>query len=139
MKKHTASAVWSGTIKEGKGQISTKSGVLNQSNYSFTSRFGDERGTNPDELLAASHAGCFAMALSLILGQNGFTPDEINVSATITMDTDKLELTGSHLVLTAKIPEISKDKFLEIANAAKAGCPISKALQIPISLEATLH
>ncbi|MCO5260634.1 MAG: OsmC family protein [Crocinitomicaceae bacterium] len=138
MKKHVANAVWNGSIKEGKGTITTKSKVLDNSNYSFKTRFEDGAGTNPDELMAASHAGCFAMALSLILGKHGYTPDSINVKAEITMDPEKLELTGSHLTLKAKIPAISQEVFLECANAAKDNCPISKALTFPISMEATL-
>lgn len=138
MKKHKASAVWNGSVKEGSGTISTQSKVLDNTSYSFKTRFGDGKGTNPDELIAASHAGCFAMALSLILGENGFTPDSIDVNAVITMDADKIELTGSHLTLHAKVPNITQDKFLEIAEAAKDGCPISKALSIPITLDATL-
>lgn len=136
--KRTANAVWSGSLKEGEGKITTQSAVLSNTQYSFNSRFGDGKNTNPDELLAASHAGCFAMALSMILGKDGFTPDSLDVKATITMDVEKLELTGSHLVLKAKIPNISKDKFLECANAAKDHCPVSKALSLKITLDATL-
>lgn len=138
MKKHNAYAVWNGSLKEGKGTLTTKSKVLNNHQYSFKTRFEDGAGTNPDELLAASHAGCFAMAFSLILGQNGFTPDSIDVNAEITMDPEKLALTGSHLTLKAKIPNIDQKKFMEIANAAKENCPISKALSLPISLDASL-
>lgn len=138
MKKHNAYAVWNGSLKEGKGTLTTKSKVLNNHQYSFKTRFEDGAGTNPDELLAASHAGCFAMALSLILGQNGFTPDSIDVNAEVTMDPEKLALTGSHLTVKAKIPNIDQKKFLEIANAAKENCPISKALSLPISLDASL-
>ncbi len=138
MKKHTAFAVWSGTLKEGKGLLATKSKVLNNTPYSFVTRFGEAAGTNPDELLAASHAGCFAMALSLILGNAGFTADSIDVTATVTMDPDKLELTGSHLTLRAKIPNISQDKFMECANAAKDNCPVSKALSFSITMDAML-
>lgn len=138
MKKHKANAVWKGSVKEGAGIMSTQSKVLNDTPYSFKTRFGDGKGTNPDELIAASHAGCFAMALSLILGENGFTPDSLDVDAVITMDTEKVELTGSHLTLEAKIPDISLEKFLELAQAAKDGCPVSKALNLPISLDATL-
>ncbi|MCZ7609932.1 MAG: OsmC family protein [Ignavibacterium sp.] len=138
MKKHNAYAVWNGSLKEGKGTLTTKSKVLNNHQYSFKTRFEDGTGTNPDELLAASHAGCFAMAFSLILGQNGFTPDSIDVNAEITMDPEKLALTGSHLTVKAKIPNIDQKKFMEIANAAKENCPISKALSLPISLDASL-
>ena len=136
--KRTAKAVWSGTVKEGSGNITTQSAVLKNTKYDFNSRFGDGKSTNPDELLAAAHAGCFAMALSLILGQAGFTPDSLDVDAAVTMDADKLALTASHLTLKASIPNISKDKFMECANAAKDNCPVSKALSIPITLEAEL-
>lgn len=138
MKKHTAQAIWKGSVKEGNGKLSTKSQVLDHQQYSFKTRFEDGKGTNPDELMAASHAGCFAMALSLILGKEGFTPDSIDATAEVTMDPDKLELTDSHITVTAKVPNIEKDKFMECANAAKENCPISKALNLNISLDATL-
>ena len=138
MIKNVANAVWNGSIKEGKGTISTKSKVFDHQQYSFKSRFENGAGANPDELIAAAHAGCFAMALSLILGQSGFTPDSLDVQAEVTMDPQKLELTGSHLTLKAKIPGINHDKFVEIANAAKENCPVSKALSFPITLDASL-
>lgn len=136
--KRTANAVWSGNLKEGKGKITTQSEVLKDSQYCFNSRFGEGKSTNPDELLAAAHAGCFVMALSMILGEAGYTADSLNATSTVTMDTDKLEITSSQLVLKAKIPNISQDKFMECANAAKSGCPISKALSVNIKLDATL-
>lgn len=136
--KRTANAVWNGSLKEGEGKLTTQSKVLNNAQYCFNSRFGEGKSTNPDELLAASHAGCFAMALSMILGKEGYTPDSLDVSAVVTMDVDKLELTGSHLTLKAKIPNISKDKFMECANAAKDNCPVSKALSLKITMDATL-
>ncbi|HNP19784.1 MAG TPA: OsmC family protein [Fulvivirga sp.] len=136
--KRTADAVWSGSIKEGNGKLTTQSKTLDGSQYSFKSRFEDGRGTNPDELLAAAHAGCFAMALSLILGEAGYKPDSLEVTSTVTMDAEKLELTGSHLTLKARIPNIDKEKFNECANAAKDNCPVSKALSFKISLDATL-
>ncbi len=139
MIKNVANAVWHGTVKEGKGSLTTQSKVLDNHNYSFKSRFEGGSGTNPDELLAASHAGCFAMALSLILGEAGFTPDSLDVKAEVTMDPDKLELTGSHLTLKAKIPNIDQSRFMECANKAKDNCPVSKALSFPISLDATLE
>jgi osmotically inducible protein OsmC len=138
MKKHFAQAIWKGTLQEGTGYLTTNSKVLNNHEYCFKSRFGDGKATNPDELLAASHAGCFAMALSLMLGKEGFTANTLDVNATITMDADKLALTGSHLVLKASIPNISQEQFLTIAINAKENCPISKALSIPISLDASL-
>ncbi len=136
--KRRAQAVWNGSLKEGGGKITTQSAVLNNTKYDFKSRFGDGKSTNPDELLAAAHAGCFAMALSLILGQAGFTADSLDVTAVLALDADKLELTESHLTLKAKIPGISKDKFVECANAAKDNCPVSKALSIRIALDAEL-
>lgn len=136
--KRTANAVWNGSIKEGNGKITTQSKVLDHSAYSFKTRFGEGKGTNPDELLAAAHAGCFAMALSLILGKEGFAPDSLEATSEVTMDADKLELTGSHLVLKARIPNITKDKFMECANAAKDNCPVSKALSLEITLDAEL-
>ena len=139
MKKHIAKAVWNGSIKEGSGKLTTKSKVLDNSLYSFKTRFEDAKGTNPDELIAASHAGCFAMAFSLFLGQNGYTPDSIDVAAEITMNPEKIELVSSHLILNATIPNISKDEFLKIATIAKDNCPISKALSIPITLDANLN
>ena len=135
----TANAVWNGSLKEGEGKITTQSKVLKDSQYCFNSRFGDGKSTNPDELLAASHAGCFAMALSLILEKEGYTPEALEVTSEVTMDADKLELTGSHLNLKAKIPNINQDKFMECANAAKDNCPVSKALSVKITLEATLE
>lgn len=137
--KRTANAVWSGSIKEGNGTISTQSKVLDNHNYNFKTRFGDKKGTNPDELLAAAHAGCFAMALSSILGEAGYTADSLEATSEVTMDTDKLELTGSHLTLKAKIPNISEEKFMECANTAKENCPVSKALSLNITLDASLE
>ncbi|TYB75842.1 OsmC family protein [Bizionia myxarmorum] len=136
--KRTANAVWSGNLKEGEGNITTQSGVLKDAQYCFNSRFGKGESTNPDELLAAAHSGCFAMALSMILGKEGFTADSLDVTSTISMDVDKLEITSSNLVLKAKIPNISQEKFMECAQAAKSGCPVSKALSIKINLDATL-
>ncbi|PVW15833.1 OsmC family protein [Marixanthomonas spongiae] len=137
--KRTAQAVWNGSLKEGEGKLTTQSKVLNDSPYCFNSRFGDGKATNPDELLAASHAGCFAMALSLILGKEGFTPDSLDVSSEVTMDADNLELTGSHLTLKARIPNIDQDTFRECANAAKDNCPVSKALAFKITMDAELQ
>ena|SRR5690606_16394414 len=137
--KRTAHAVWNGSLKEGEGKLTTQSKALDKTQYCFNSRFGEGKSTNPDELLAAAHAGCFAMALSLILGKEGYTPDALEVSSEVTMDADKLELTGSHLTLKAKIPNINQDKFMECANAAKDNCPMSKALSLKITMDATLQ
>lgn len=136
--KRTANAFWTGSLKEGTGKITTQSKILNDNEYCFNSRFGEGKATNPDELLAAAHAGCFAMALSLILGKEGYTPDSLDATSVVTMDVDKLELTSSHLTLKARIPNISEDKFMECANAAKENCPVSKALSLEITLDATL-
>lgn len=136
--KRTANAAWSGSLKEGTGKLTTQSKILNDHEYCFNSRFGEGKATNPDELLAAAHAGCFAMALSLILGKEGYTPESLDATSEVTMDADKLELKSSHLTLKAKIPNISKDKFMECANAAKENCPVSKALSLDITLDATL-
>ena len=139
MKKDRANAVWNGSVKEGKGKITTRSKALDKAPYSYKTRFQEGGGTNPDELIAASHAGCFAMAFSLMLGENDFTPDSIDATAEVTMDTDQLKLTKSHLTLKAKIPGIKEEKFLEIAKAAKENCPISKALNVEITMDASLE
>ncbi|TAM93278.1 MAG: OsmC family peroxiredoxin [Chitinophagaceae bacterium] len=136
--KRTATAVWNGSTKEGKGHLTTQSKTLDKTSYSFNSRFEDGKGTNPEELIAAAHAGCFAMALSLFLGKAGFTPDSLEATSTVTIDPEKLEITESHIMLKAKIPTISKEKFQECAEQARAGCPVSKALNMKITLEATL-
>lgn len=136
--KRSATAIWKGSIKEGNGVITTASKTLDNTQYSFKSRFEQGVGTNPEELIGAAHAGCFAMALSVQLGEAGFTPESLDVKATITLDDAKLEITHSQLELTAKIPGIDEDKFQELAGAAKAGCPISKLLKAEISLEAKL-
>ncbi len=138
MIKQSANAVWNGSIKEGSGKLTTKSKVLDNSQYSFKTRFENGKGTNPDELLAAAHAGCFVMALSLILGKEGYTPDSLEATSEVTMDLEKLELTGSHLTLNARIPNIAKDTFMELAKAAKENCPVSKALSIKITMDANL-
>jgi len=134
--KRTASAHWEGDLKAGKGTISTQSTTLNNTQYSFKTRFEDGVGTNPEELLAAAHAGCFTMAVSSILGQNGFTATALDTVATITME--GLVITGSHLVITASVPNIEPEKFQEIVKAAEQNCLISKALSIPVTSEATL-
>ncbi len=139
--KRKASAVWQGSLKDGKGTISTESGVLKDTQYSFSTRFENGIGTNPEELVGASHAGCFAMAFSAELGKAGFTPTAINVTATVTLDkTDAgFTVTESHLDMTAKIPGIDQAKFTAIANGAKAGCPISRLLKANVTLDAKLE
>lgn len=137
----SASAVWNGSLKEGKGTISSQSGALKELQYSFAKRFGDEPGTNPEELIAAAHAGCFSMALSAELGKAGFTPDSIETTAVVTLDLhDKPTVTKIRLTTKAKIPNIDKAKFEEIADGAKKGCPISRLLAAAeITLDATLE
>jgi osmotically inducible protein OsmC len=139
--KRKASAVWHGGLKDGKGSISTESGVLKQTQYSFSTRFENGIGTNPEELIAAAHAGCFSMAFSAELGRAGFTPESIFTTATVTLDkTDAgFTVTESNLEMTAKIPGIDGEKFTAIANGAKAGCPISRLLNAKVTLDAKLE
>ncbi|HUB86384.1 MAG TPA: OsmC family protein [Verrucomicrobiae bacterium] len=139
--KRKASAVWRGDLKSGGGAISTESGVLKQAQYSFGTRFENGPGTNPEELIAAAHAGCFAMAFSAELGRAGFKPEMIFATATITLDkTDAgWTVTESHLDMTAKIPGIDEPKFKTIAEGAKAGCPISRLLNTKVTLTAALE
>lgn len=138
--KRNASAVWKGGIKDGKGTVSTQTGVLSETQYSFSSRFEEGIGTNPEELIAAAHAGCFAMALSGQLGAADMTADRIDVKATVSLDkTDGgFAITAVHLDLTATIPGADKDAFMKAANNAKAGCPVSKVLNAEITLDAKL-
>ena len=140
MIKH-ASAIWNGGFKDGGGTISTETGVLKEAPYGFRSRFEDGPGTNPEELIGAAHAGCFSMALALMLGQAGLTPDKIDTHAAVTLDKvgDGFEITSSHLTVKAKIPGADQAKFEQIANQAKAGCPVSKLLKATITMDATLE
>lgn len=131
-----ASAHWKGSGMEGKGTLTTQSTTLNNTQYSFKSRFEEGVGTNPEELIAAAHSGCFAMKLSFLLGDAGFTPDDLNVEAKVTFEDGAI--TESHLDLKAKIPGITNDAFQKIAAEAKATCPISKSITAAISLTATL-
>ena len=133
-------AVWHGGLKDGKGAISTKSGALNAYPYGFASRFEGKPGTNPEELIGAAHAGCFTMALSLILGEAGLTADEMNTKAEVTLEkvTDGFAITKVHLTLRARIPGTDATKFQELAAKAKAGCPVSKLLKAEITLDAAL-
>lgn len=137
-----ATAHWEGDLKAGQGRMSTpQSGLFEGQRYSFNTRFGDEKGTNPEELLAAAHAGCFSMALSAVLGRAGFTPTRIETRAEATMEPGMdpgPTVTGVHLIVSATVPGISAEQFAEIANAAKAGCVISRALAVPVTLDATL-
>lgn len=136
----TGSAHWVGGLRDGKGTVSTASGVLNNSQYSFSTRFENGIGTNPEELLAAAHAGCFSMALSKQLEDAGMKAESIDTKATVTLDkTDGgFGITHVHLDLTAKIPNADKSKFEEAASGAKAGCPVSKLFNTKITLDAKL-
>jgi lipoyl-dependent peroxiredoxin len=134
--KSTATANWKGSGKEGKGLLSSKSKVLNQTAYDYRSRFEDGTNTNPEELIAAAHAGCFSMKLSFVLGAAGFTPDSIDTTATVTLEAGVIK--SSHLEVTAKVAGITPEKFRESAEDAKANCPVSKALNIPVTMEAKL-
>lgn len=139
--KRKASAIWKGGIRDGKGTISTDSGVLSDTPYSFGTRFGNDKGTNPEELIGAAHAGCFSMALSLILGEAGFTPENISTVASVTLE--KIEggfgITAVHLDVTAKVPGISREAFQAAADKAKTGCPVSRVLNAAITMEARLE
>ncbi len=136
--KRNATAVWNGSGKEGNGNLTTQSTVLNKNQYSFNTRFADGVGTNPEELVAAAHAGCFSMKLSFVLGAAGFTPDEIETKCEITLDPAAGAITESHLTVSAKVPGIGAEKFEECVADAKANCPISKLLNTNITHEATL-
>lgn len=135
-----ASAHWEGDIKKGKGTISTQSGALKEQPYGFNTRFEDEPGTNPEELIGAAHAGCFSMAFSLELGNAGYTADSIDTKAKVTLDKDGdgFSITKIHLDMNARIPGIDDAEFQKIANGAKEGCPVSKVLNAEITLDAKL-
>jgi osmotically inducible protein OsmC len=134
--KHFATAVWNGSGKEGSGQLTTQTGVLKNVAYDWKSRFADGTLTNPEELAAAAHAGCFSMKLSFVLGAAGFTPDAINTRCDITIADGAI--TESHLTVSAKVPGISKEQFDAAVADAKANCPISKLYKTNITHEATL-
>lgn len=134
--KRNATAVWNGSGKEGNGNLTTQSNTLNATQYSFNSRFAEGTGTNPEELIAAAHAGCFSMKLSFVLGAAGFTPDRIETRCYITLDNGAI--TTSELTLTASVPGITQEQFMDCANDAKANCPVSKLLNCDITLNATL-
>jgi len=134
------SAVWQGTLEDGRGTMDTASGILEDSPYSFGTRFDEEKGTNPEELIGAAHAGCFSMALSKILGEAGFDVRRIDTEATVTLEEvdDGIAITGVHLETRAEVPDADGGDFAEAAHAAKEGCPVSKLLNAEISLDATL-
>ena len=136
--KRTAHAHWNGTLMAGKGEITTQSTTLNNTQYSFKTRFQEGVGTNPEELIAAAHAGCFTMAVGAALSQAGFTPNDLATEAILELDMTALSITGIHLNLKGSaIDGVSEEKFKEIAEGAKANCIISKALSVPITLEVT--
>lgn len=139
--QQTASAVWQGSLKDGKGQLSSKSKVLNETPYSFRTRFEGAAGTNPEELVAAAHAGCFSMALSMILGEAGLTAERIATEATVTLEKveDGFAVTKVHLDVKARVPGASAEAFHAAAGKAKAGCPISRLLRAEISMSAKLE
>lgn len=139
--KRNASAVWRGDLKSGKGNITTGSGVLKETQYSFGTRFENGTGTNPEELIAAAHAGCFAMAFSAELGKAGLTPETINAAATVTLEMLPAgpTVTESHLDVSVKMPGADQARVLEIANAAKAGCPISRLLNAKVTMDAKVE
>lgn len=139
--KKTGSAHWSGDIKNGKGSISTETGVLKQAPYGFTSRFEDGPGTNPEELIGAAHAACFSMALSLGLGEADLVADSIDTTAAVTLekDGDGFKISAVHLTCKAKVPKADAATFDKIAHATKEGCPVSKVLNATITLDAALQ
>jgi len=138
--KKTGSAAWQGGIKDGKGSISTESGALNAYPYGFASRFEGQRGSNPEELIGAAHAACFTMALSLVLGEAELTAEQMDTKAEVTLERldDGFAITAVHLTLTARVPGTDAAAFEELANKAKAGCPVSKLLKAEITLDASL-
>jgi lipoyl-dependent peroxiredoxin len=139
--KRKASAVWSGGLKDGNGAISTDSGVLSETQYSFRTRFEDGKGTNPEELIAAAHAGCFSMALSNELERVDLRPERIRTSAAVTLEKTAggFAITSVHLDVAAKVPGATRQAFEAAANAAKTGCPVSKVLNAEITMDATLE
>jgi lipoyl-dependent peroxiredoxin len=136
-----ASAVWTGGFKDGGGTISTETGALKQAPYGYAARFENGPGTNPEELIGAAHAGCFSMALSLMLGEAGMKPEKIETHAAVTLEKldSGFEITASHLDVVAKIPGADKARFDDIANKAKTGCPVSKLLKAKITMDARLE
>ncbi|MDB6146013.1 MAG: osmC [Pseudomonas sp.] len=135
-----ASAHWEGDLKSGIGSISTETGVLNKAPYGFKARFEGGKGTNPEELIGAAHAGCFSMALSMILGGENLKADSIDTQAEVTLaqDDSGFTITAVHLILKAKIPGATQEQFEKLTGMAKAGCPVSKVLNATITLDATL-
>jgi lipoyl-dependent peroxiredoxin len=139
--KRNATAQWSGTGKEGKGALTTQSGVLSNTPYSFSRRFGDEKGTNPEELIAAAHAGCFTMALAFALTGAGKPAEQLDTKADVSLEQVEggFKISAIALTLKAKVPGLSKEEFTKLAETAKANCPVSKVLNATITLDATLE
>jgi lipoyl-dependent peroxiredoxin len=139
--KRTGSAVWKGDLKSGNGSVSTESGAVKDVHYSFGKRFGDDPGTNPEELIGAAHAGCFSMAFAKILADEGMSPEEISTTAQVSLDPVEggFAITKVHLTTRARVPGADEAAFQSAAEAAKAGCPVSKLLSADITLEASLE
>lgn len=139
--KRNANAQWQGDLKQGKGVISTDSGVLSDTQYSFGTRFENGQGTNPEELIGAAHAGCYSMALSMILGEDGLTPKRIDTKATVSLEQAEggFDITAVHLDVSAKVPDTDQQTFEQAAQKAKAGCPVSKVLNADITMDARLE
>lgn len=136
--KRNATAIWNGTGKEGKGVLTTQSGVLSESHYSYKTRFEEGIGTNPEELIAAAHAGCFSMKLSFNISAENLNPEEIITKAIVNLNAEKGEIDEIKLEVRAKVAGLSKEKFDELVSDAKANCPVSKLLKAPISVDAQL-
>ncbi len=134
--KRTAKVTWQGAGKEGQGKVSTQSGAIDNANFAYDTRYEDAKGTNPEELLAAAHASCFTMKLSFVLQEAGFTAKDIKTSSTVSMENGKI--TTSHIIVHAKVDEISAEKFEELAEKTKEECPVSKALNLTITMDASL-
>lgn len=139
--KRKASAVWNGGIMDGRGTLSSDSGVLSDTPYAFSTRFENGKGTNPEELIAAAHAGCFSMALSGFLGSAGMTPERISTTATVTIEKEGIGfiIAAVHLAVSARIPGADQRAFEKAANTAKENCPVSKVLNATITMDATLE
>ncbi|MBS0285830.1 MAG: OsmC family protein [Proteobacteria bacterium] len=139
--KRSASAIWSGNLKQGKGSLSTESGALKQIPYAFVNRFENTPGTNPEELIGAAHAGCFSMAFSAFLSNEGFTVQKIETKAQVNLEqiNGNWTINAIHLSVSAIVPNISQEKFIEIANTAKAGCPVSRLLNATITIDTKLE
>ena len=139
--KRSASAEWQGSLRDGKGTISVASGLFENAQYSFSTRFENSVGTNPEELIGAAHAGCYSMAFSAALGEAGFTPESVKTTATVSLEKDDagFSITAVHLVMSARVPGLDQATFEKVATGAKEGCPVSRVLNATITLDATLE